>query len=611
MGLTVNNYSNEKIFFQLFELQVEKTPNEIAVIYKDRNLTYKELNEKSNQLARKLSDEGVKPDSIIGIMSERTLETVIAIIAIFKSGGAYLPIDPNYPKERIQFVIDQSKIEILLVQNISTDALESKIKILDLECKDLYSNDGSNLENINNINNLAYVIYTSGSTGIPKGVMIEHAGMMNHIQAKINDLNINFDSIIAQSASLCFDISVWQLLAPLVVGGTTVIYPNSIVINLSGFINQLIDDKVTILEVVPSYLSAILDYLESKEIRLDKLRYLIVTGEILKSKLVGRWFELYPLIKMVNAYGPTEASDDITHFIMDRVPNSENIPIGKPINNLNIYIVDESMNLCPIGVKGEILVSGIGVGRGYLNSPDKTKEVFSDDPFLKIKGVRMYRTGDIGAWLLDGNIAFYGRKDYQVKVNGFRIELGEIEHELLKHPYVKEAVTVAFDGKNVNSYLCSYIVAQQNISIIELKDFLSKKLPEYMIPSYFVFIDKFPYTPNGKVDRKLLMPPDCMEDDLELTKVCNEQNDSVNDTIELRVKRIIKNKLDLDLPIEQITLESTMSDLGITSMTFIKIFVTIETEFGIEFADEDLDENRFPTLKDLVEYVLEKKNNVN
>lgn len=372
------------------------------------------------------------------------------------------------------------------------------------DCTSYVDYSGLNLENINSPADLCYVIYTSGSTGKPKGAMVEHLGMMNHINAKIADLQITHDSIIAQNASHCFDISVWQFFAALAKGGRTVIYDNDLVVDPENLINKVVEDQITVLEFVPSYLSVVLDILEKDWRELKELQYLLVTGEAVKPHLIQRWFEKNPQIKVVNAYGPTEASDDVTHYIMDKPVESRIVPIGTPLPNFHIYILDENMQLCPIGVKGEICVAGIGVGRGYLNDPEKTQRAFTLDPFSEEKGVKLYKTGDIGQWTDDGNILFYGRKDYQVKIRGYRIEINEIESKLLSHPEIKETVVVDGEDEYGNKYLCAYIVFNQRLEINHLRKYLQETLPEYMVPAFFVELTNLPLTANGKVDRKSL-----------------------------------------------------------------------------------------------------------
>ncbi|MCP4157003.1 MAG: AMP-binding protein, partial [bacterium] len=291
--------------------------------------------------------------------------------------------------------------------------------------------------------------------------------------------------------------------------GETVIYPEEYVMDPETFITSVAKDKVTILEVVPSYLSVILDYIDAFGTLTLTLEYLLVTGETVKPGLVSKWFDKYPGIKVVNAYGPTEASDDITHHTMEKAPEQTRVPIGKPVQNFNIYIVDKNMNLCPPGIKGEIWVSGVGVGRGYLNDRERTEKAFIEDPFREEKGVRLYKTGDLGTWLPDGTVDFFGRLDFQVKIRGFRIELGDIETKLQENPAVKEAVVIDREDGQGNKYLCAYLVpaAGENLSIPSIKNYLGKRLPEYMVPAHFLQLEKIPLTPNGKTDRKALPQP--------------------------------------------------------------------------------------------------------
>lgn len=385
-----------------------------------------------------------------------------------------------------------------------------------IRAKHKYQDDGRALEKYGGVSvdfpaasqpkpgDLAYVIYTSGSTGEPKGVLVEHIGMMNHIQAKINDLRVTGESIIAQNASQMFDISIWQFFAALTQGGKTIIYSNQLILEPMKFISRIIEDRVTILEVVPSYLSVMSEASWGWPVPPLPLDYLLVTGEEVKPGLVHQWFKSYPGIKMVNAYGPTEASDDITHFIMDKAPGGERIPIGKTLQNFNIYIVDKNMLLCPVGVIGEICVSGVGVGRGYLNDPGKTKAAFMEDPFREEKGVRLYKTGDLGRRLPDGIIEFYGRNDCQVKIRGYRIELGEIEIKLVRHSAVKAAVVVVRKDESGNNFLCAYLVMNEGLDLPGIKKHLMDSLPDYMVPAHFVELEALPLTPNGKIDRKAL-----------------------------------------------------------------------------------------------------------
>ncbi|HLP57970.1 MAG TPA: amino acid adenylation domain-containing protein, partial [Candidatus Deferrimicrobium sp.] len=479
-------------------------------------ITYCELDGQVNRLTGVLITKGVVYETIVAVMMERSIEMMVAILAVFKAGGAYLPIDADTPQERIDYMLKDSNAKILIneseIRNAeSREQANSNDKNSDAQTKNHHPGAGFNTAN------LAYIIYTSGSTGKPKGAMVEHIGMMNHMWAKVRTLQITSASIVAQTASHTFDISVWQFFVALTQGGCTVIYPESIIMDPMKLAGLLVENRVTILELVPSYLAILLDAIENRVPRLA-LAYLLVTGEEIKPALVNRWFAMYPGIKMVNAYGPTEASDDITqHVLTGPLEHGQHVPIGKPLQNFDIYIVDEQMQLCPLGIKGEIVVSGTGVGRGYLNRPELTAKNFTKiiKSFAGVQGglfqkppLVLYKTGDLGRWLPDGSIEFFGRKDYQVKIRGFRIELGEIENLLVSHPAVKEAVVIDREDSQDQKYLCAYFVAAaETVDTGELKTFLSRSLPDYMTPAHFIRLPQIPLTPNGKIDRAALPAP--------------------------------------------------------------------------------------------------------
>jgi len=512
-----NEFPKEKSIISYFEDNVKSFPEAEAIIYEGESWTYRHLNETSNHLSRYLKKMGVGTDHLIGILMKRSPWMAVGILAVWKAGGAYIPLDPQTPVSRITHILKDSGVRILLtneqykatnpqLQNnyhgelLELDSQYNKSSIA--ESEDYYKN----LDIKIHMDSLAYIIYTSGSTGKPKGAMVEHIGMINHINTKISDLQVTGKSIVAQNASHTFDISVWQFFTALICGGKTIIYPEEVILNPKLFISYIIKDKVTILEVVPSYLSVILDFITETETVPLPLEYLLVTGEEVKPHLVTNWFKKYPHIKIVNAYGPTEASDDITHHIMDKHPEVNHIPIGRPVQNMSIYIVDNNMQLCPVGVMGEIVVSGIGVGRGYLNDIEKTNRAFIKNPFSDEVN-RIYRTGDLGRWFPEGVIEFLGRKDYQVKIRGYRIELEEIERHIISYKGVKEVVVVDKKDDQDGKYLCAYITAHKKVDIMLLKENLEKHLPEYMVPAFFIQLEKIPLTSNGKIDRKALPEP--------------------------------------------------------------------------------------------------------
>ncbi|SHN37810.1 non-ribosomal peptide synthetase, partial [Mucilaginibacter sp. OK098] len=527
------DYPLDKTFINLFETQVKLTPDFVAAADETQEVSYSELNKRANQFAHALLSKGLLPEMPVAVICNRSVDMLVGIIGILKAGGAYVPLSADFPVNRIVEVFTDAKPKFLMTTSpiLTQDLLNALYPVvndLNVLCidytADKYSGtvtDRSDWQEFSSHNpsinvqpgNLAYILYTSGSTGVPKGVMIEHKGMLNHLLAKRDGLELSAASAVAQNASETFDISIWQFLSALVVGGKTVIYSKEHVLQPENLLEKINDDGITIFEVVPSYLSVLLGYLEEKESpnKFSDLEYLLVTGETVQKSLVKRWFNLYPGIKLVNAYGPTEASDDITHCILDKVPATDTVPIGKVLPNLNIYIVNTGFGLCPVGVKGEIVVSGAGVGRGYLNQPEKTSAVFINDPFIVHEKVRMYRTGDVGRWLPDGNIEFFGRQDSQIKINGHRIELGEIESQLLGKEKIREAVVIV-NEKEGGKYLVAYYVADREIPQEQLRKYLSGKLPDYMLPACYIYMKAFPVSSSGKVDRKNLPDPNFTTD---------------------------------------------------------------------------------------------------
>ncbi len=518
---TQNDYPQAQCIHQLFEKQVEQTPEAIAVVCEGKQVTYAELNSRANGLARRLVEYGVRSETLVALFADRSIEFLTGMIAIFKAGGAYLPLDPQYPQQRISEVLQQSQAPFVLVsqplESILDQALDrigsqAQPKLLHLE--QLWEQQSAeNLTIDCQPNHLAYVIYTSGSTGVPKGAMVEHRGMVNHLYAKIKDLQLTHRDRIAQNARQSFDISVWQFLVALLVGGRVYIITDEVAAQSSQLLSQVQQQQITLLEIVPSLLRMVIEDLKGahhQRFDLSTLRWLILTGEALPPQLCRQWFDYYPTIPMVNAYGPTECSDDVTHHFIFQPPTTEvlNMPIGRPVANTRLYVLDAQLQPLPIGVTGELYVGGHGVGRGYLNNPQRTAEVFICDPFAQEPGLRLYRTGDRVRYLPDGTIEFLGRIDHQVKIRGFRIELGEIETVLTQCPQVKETAVLVWEDADQHKRLVAYVVHQgEQPTISTLQGFLRQKLPESMIPAAFVFLEALPLTPNGKLDRRALPEP--------------------------------------------------------------------------------------------------------
>ena len=530
----------KQCFPQLFEAQVSRTPNAIAVVFEDTYLTYFELNARANRMAWSLVELGVGPETIVALLCDRNIDFLTAMLAVFKAGGAYLPLNPDHPVDRMKSCLEQSQVLLVLAtrqfEMMASSALNSlegpPPQILLLEDMAAQQHSGENLPIRCLPENLAYIIYTSGSTGKPKGAMLEHRGMVNHLYAKINDLALNANDVVAQTASQSFDISIWQFLVSLVVGGRVEIVSNQVATDPAKLLQLVETQKITILEIVPSLLRMILGGLGTGDWRLaigpdptqypvpspqspvpsPQLRWLLLTGETLPPQLCRQWLEEYPTIPMLNAYGPTECSDDVTHYPITQPPATEviNLPIGRPILNTQLYVLDKQLQPVPIGVAGELYVGGVGVGRGYLNNPQLTQKAFIPDPFTEVAGARLYKTGDKVRYKDDGNIEFLGRIDDQVKVRGFRIELGEIEAVLGQHPWVQEAVAIVREDSPGNQHLVAYVVPNQqpSVTVSELRNFLKEKLPDYMVPSAFVMLPSLPLTPNGKIDKRALPMPD-------------------------------------------------------------------------------------------------------
>ena len=515
---------------ELFEAQVERTPEAVALVYQEQQLSYRELNERANQLAHFLRARGVGPDFVVGLLANRGFDLVTAVLAVFKAGGAYLPFDPLHPATRLKQVVERSKIKIAMVTSELlvhlTQALEElpeadrpEVIVIDQlpDDSNLSGQRIANLPAYNKPEDLAYVIYTSGSTGVPKGVMVEQRGMLNHLFAKIDELQMSAREVVAQNASQCFDISVWQFLAALLVGARVHIINDEVAHDPWLLLQEVEQKGITIIEVVPSLLRPLLVNGEvegSPKHSLAALRWLVVTGEALPATLCQGWLKQHPTIPLMNAYGPTECSDDVTHYVIRESFDSEqvSVPIGRPIANLQMYILDRTLAPAPGGVSGELYVSGVGVGRGYLHDSELTAERFVPHPYSEVGGERLYRTGDLVRYRADGEIEFLGRLDEQVKIRGFRIELGEIESVLNGHPAVRESVVMArADGEDASAKrLVAYLTARGAEKLpdaTELRSYLKERLPEYMVPAAFVTLDTLPLTANGKVDRLALPAP--------------------------------------------------------------------------------------------------------
>ena len=508
---TKRDYPKDICIHQLFEEQVEKSPDAVAVVFENQQLTYRGLNARANRLAHYLQKQGVGAESLVGICVERSLEMVVGILGILKAGGTYVPLDPSYPKERLRFMLEDAQVAVLLTQQqLANDLIEDsysrssildrpiKVVCLDADWKVIAEEGEQNPVTGITPEHLAYVIYTSGSTGTPKGVAIEHrntVALLSWAKEVFTDSEL---SAVLASTSICFDLSAFELFVPLSCGGRVVLVENALQLYETANANQ-----VTLINTVPSVMTTLI-----RAGRLpDSVRVVNLAGEPLRPELVQELYQTATVEKVYDLYGPTETTtySTFTLRVTDRPAT-----IGRPICNTQVYILDSNLQPVPIGVPGEIHIGGGGVARGYLGRSELTKEKFISNPFSDDSNSRIYRTGDLARYLPDGQIQFHGRADNQVKIHGFRIELGEIESVLGQHPAVRQAVVNARENVPGDKRLVAYVVSRKEeaCTTSELRHFLRLKLPEYMIPSAFVLLDSLPLTANGKVDRQALPAPD-------------------------------------------------------------------------------------------------------
>ncbi len=567
---TVTDYPQKSIH-QLFEEQVEKTPDAVALVFEDQQLTYQQLNSQANKLAHYLQFLGVEPEILVGVYLERSLEMIVGYLGILKAGGAYVPLDPNYPPERLNYMVADSQMSIILTHSsllphLSLTLEQSQTKIIcwdkDFEIE-IASQSCDNPINNFTPENLAYVIYTSGSTGRPKGVLIQHSGLLNLVFWHLNNFQVKSSDRTTQLAGTAFDAAVWELWPYLVVGASIYLIKSEFLLSPEILQEKLTSHHITI-SFIPTPLAEQLCLLPWSEN--TTLRTMLTGGDRLNS---------YPSnklpFKFFNNYGPTENTVVTTSGqILPAESNSKFPPIGLPIANTQVYILDSYLQLLPIGVYGEIYIGGLSLARGYLNRPDLTSERFIANPF--VANERLYKTGDLGRYLPDGNIDFLGRIDHQVKIRGFRIELGEIETVLTQHPQVQQVVVIVREDHPGNKYLTAYIVSTtETLTSSELRQFLKEHLPEYMIPAAFVILKALPLTPNGKVDRRILPKPEITNAELETTFVAPRT------ALEAKLAEIWCTVLHR----EQVGIYDNFFELGGHSLLITSVISRIQEHFSI------------------------------
>ncbi len=505
---TTADYPRNTTISQAFEDQAMKCWDKTAVVYNEKQLTYGLLNERANQLARVLRAKGVASECIVGLMVDRSLEMLIGILAILKAGGAYLPIDPTFPDDRINYMLaDSEACALLTVGHLNAERNFAAEPLIELDREDYYRGDNSNLTGEFHASDLAYVLYTSGSTGAPKGVMVEHGAIMNTLFFLSHTYPFSAQDTYLLKTAFLFDVSITELFGWFMGGGRLAVLPPLGEKDPLSMMEIIARESITHLNFVPSMFEAFMHVLNTNSvIRLASLKFIFLAGEALSRGLVRRFRGLGLSARLENLYGPTEAAVYASYYSLADNLDLEMVPIGRPVHNAKILNLSRHNSLQPIGVAGELGITGGGLARGYMNNPALTGDKFVQMSILS-EG-RLYRTGDLARWLPDGNIEFIGRMDNQIKLRGFRIELGEIENQLLQNEAIKEAVVLARQDHTRENYLCAYIIAEKKFSTAELRTFLMKKLPLYMIPSFFVQLDNFPLTRNGKIDRRALPLPE-------------------------------------------------------------------------------------------------------
>ncbi|MEP6743438.1 MAG: amino acid adenylation domain-containing protein [bacterium] len=557
-------YKTADCIHDLFEAQVERTPNATAVVFGDDRVSYSELNRRANQLAHHLRALGIGPEERVGICLGRSVETVVALLATLKAGGAYVPLDPAYPQDRLAFMLQDSRVPVLITQKSLLAGLpdhRARVIQIDADWQKIAVESEANPSSSAVPENLAYVIYTSGSTGQPKGVAIEHVSTVAFLQWALASFSSEDLAAVLASTSICFDLSVFELFAPLCSGGIVVLVENALQLP------DLRSEEVTLVNTVPS---AMAELVRLRGIP-PTVKIINLAGEPLAGSLVQRVYDQESVQEVLNLYGPSEDTTYSTFARLARGVTAEP-PIGRPIANTAVYLLDSRLQPVPVGVGGELYLGGAGLARGYLNRSSLTAEKFVPNPFSQTPGARLYRTGDLARYRRDGNIEFLGRLDHQVKLRGFRIELGEIEIVLGQHPQVEQAVVVAREDQPGDKRLVAYIVPGVTGApkASEVRKFLQLSLPEYMVPSAFVMLDSLPLTPNNKVDRRALPPPDEARPNLQQAYV------APRDRLEGQLATLWKNVLQL----KSIGVRDDFFELGGHSLLAARLFAQIENRLG-------------------------------
>lgn len=586
---TIAQYPETATVHRLFEEQAQKTPDNIAVSAQGETITYSGLNQKSANLARILRDKGVKAGTVVALMVEPSIAMIASIIAIMKAGGAYLPIDITTPMQRVQMILDDSAAEFFVTKKKCVEELKYQNEVIDLEDNTLFDAPADletpELENLNTPKDPVYVIYTSGSTGVPKGVMIEHRNIINYTCWRLEEYKQTSEDVSLQLLSVAFDGFCANLYPTILSGGKLVLQSENLLELIESVEKVIVDEKVTTLSLTPSFYKTILKKVQPQS--LETIKFVVLGGEKAGKSLIKTSMNKAPHITLINEYGPTE--NTVTTAALVGMNSDNSGLVGKPISNNHVFILDPQLDLLPIGVPGELCVSGHGLSRGYLNNPELTAHAFVANPFATEdrRYRKLYRTGDIARRHPGGNIEIMGRGDDQVKIRGYRVELGEIASRLQDHHKIKDAVVDVIDvgseseEESVDKVLCAFIVTfDEELDIPATRDHLLAELPDYMLPAHFIKLSEIPRTQVGKIDRKTLT---------KMAEHIKDSNEYVEPRTETQQKLVEIWKKHLEL--EQVGIRDNFFNVGGDSVKVLSLLYDINKEFGIEFKVENLYEN--------------------
>ncbi|NET09553.1 MAG: amino acid adenylation domain-containing protein, partial [Symploca sp. SIO2B6] len=580
------NYPQNKCIHQLFEDIVERTPNAIALVFENQQLTYQQLNCRANQLAHYLQSVGVGADVMVGLCVERSLNMIVGILGILKAGGAYVPLDPDYPTERLSFMLEDAQVSVIVTQQQLVESLrqdQARVICLDTNWETIAQNSDSNLANTATANNLAYIIYTSGSTGKPKGVLVNHSNVVRLFAATDDWYNFNSQDVWTLFHSYAFDFSVWEMWGALLYGGRLVVVPYLITRSPESFYDLLSQEKVTILNQTPSAFRQLIQVEQSTTTTKNlNLRLVIFGGEALEFNSLKPWLERHGDQKpqLVNMYGITETTVHVTYrpLSLADLDGAASV-IGRPLQDLQVYLLDEYLQPVPMGVPGEMYVGGAGVTRGYLNRSELTAQRFISNPFTDNPQARLYKTGDLARYLPNGELEYLGRIDNQVKIRGFRIELPEIEALLTQHPNVWESVVLVREDEPGDKRLVAYAVphSQTSVTAAQMRQFLETKLPAYMVPNAFVILESLPLTANGKINRRALPAPDLKS---QLTQKYVAPQTATEEMLAQIWGQILK--------VELVGIHDNFFELGGHSLLATKLISKIRNAFQVELSLREL-----------------------